>query len=156
MPARRGSAGDFTILVENLGPVVRGFRRASKETGKTVRESLKRVVEPVAELARSFAVGQRLVHSGELVGRIRAFANTNEAGIRETATRAPTSGERGHSRYAGEDFSYPSVYEFGGRGAGEAIGPRAFMYSAAERGAPLVEIALADSLMSDLEQHAEG
>lgn len=138
-------AGAWTIHVENLARVVTGFNRSSKAVGKATRAGLRKSTKPVAALAKSIAAGQGLHSSdprtsGNLIGRIRPWATNSAAGITETAARKG-------------GFSYPSVYEFGGRG-GNAVGPRAFMMPAAERGAPLAEAIVTDEIMNAVESTA--
>jgi hypothetical protein len=133
-----GRLTDETVVVEGLQPMIRDFRRLSRELAGDVRRALKRAAQPVKALAQSYAVGQRLVDSGALVDRIRIYASSTGVRIQEDAMRPPSSGKRG-GKYAGAPFPYPNVYEFGGRLGGEAIGPRAWMAPAAETGGPLVE-----------------
>lgn len=140
MPRGPVGAGGFTIVVENLARVVSGFNRASRVVGKATRAGLRRSAQPVATIAKGIAEGQGLHDSGRLVRMIRPWATNSAAGIVERATRKG-------------GFSYPSVWEFGGRG-GNAVGPRAFMLPAAEKGAPIVERIVTDEILDAVENTA--
>ena len=131
--------GEETLVVRGLEPLVKGLSRLERETGNELKHELKRIAKPVAEVAKSIAREKGLVDTGRLVSGVRVFATNKGAGIRETTVR--------------KGFPYPSVYEYGNRkGTGDGVGPRAFMFPAAERSAPEVKLAVEEWLEHLLEK----
>lgn len=142
MAKSTGVTGAWTVRLEGLSQLVNGLQRTSRVAGREVRKGLRRSTLPIARMAQSIARGQGLVSddprtSGGLVKGIRPWATASAVGIVERATRAG-------------GFSYPSVWEYGGRG-GNAVGPRAFMLPAAERGAPLAEGYALEAIMDAID-----
>lgn len=136
---------DFRVYTRGIPETVRSLNKIQRRLGRVVTDELKEVAGPIASKAQEFAVARGLVGpTGNLSRKIKPFATGKAIGIRETATRKAGSGKRG-GRFRGR-FSYPSMYEYGPRGTGESVGPRAFMYPAAQWGAPEVERRLAEAL----------
>lgn len=134
-----------TLAVRGLSETTRSLNKIQRGLGKMVTQELKQIAVPVATKAQELARARGLVgKTGSLVRKIKPFATGSAVGIRETAARKASSGKRG-GRYAGTPFNYPNVWEFGGRGEGENVGPRAFMYPAAVWGRPQAEKMLGDA-----------
>lgn len=135
-------AGEGTLVVKGLTPMIRGFHRLDKDVSGEMKNELRKLALPVAELAKATARAKGLVgESGKLVSSIRPFATQKGAGIRESATR--------------KGFPYPAVYEYGGRSpsvmGGEGVGPRSFLAPAVVASAPIVEAGLSKWLEGLLE-----
>lgn len=136
---------ESTLAVKGLSETTRSLNKIQRGLSKMVTSELKLIAVPVASKAQELAKARGLTgKTGALVRKIKPFATGSAVGIRETATRKASSGKRSPgSRYAGEPFSYPSVWEFGKRGSDSDVGPRAFMYPAARWGAPQAKKMLA-------------
>lgn len=117
--ARRVPPGGYAVNVNGLDELVRAFRKMDRETARAVQRRLREAADVVAEEAKSVAEAQGLHRTGRLVRSIRPFYSGTTAGVRAGATN------RG--------YPYPARYEYGGRGTGEGVGPRAFLAPALER-----------------------
>jgi hypothetical protein len=131
------------IVVNNLAL----WRKAVKEldTGldAEVKVGLKSIGTKVATKAGLVAQSKGLRKSGDLIQKIKPSVTQKGVAVIEKATRKASPGNRprngGRSRYAGMEFAYPSIYEYGGRVNGGATGPRAFLQPALEGSISMIQ-----------------
>ena len=114
------------VVVRGLSSLVRDFNRLDKTLGRDLKRELRAVAAPVAARASAIAEAKGLRDSGNLIRSVKPFATVRGAGIRETAKK------RG--------YSYPAIYEYGWRGAGDTVGPRAFLLPAVVEMTPAIEV----------------
>jgi hypothetical protein len=126
-------ASGVTIRVEGVTELASAFRAADRDYQKGIQRELKPISELVAETGKSYAVGQRLYRSGDLVDSIKPGVRGFEALVRDTASKA--------------GFNYPSVYE--GEMSGHGLrkhGPRPFLGPAIETNEPKI-LQMLDALL---------
>lgn len=129
---------DPIILFDDYKKVVKGLKLLDTGLDKELKDGLKAVAKKVATKAESEAKRKGLNATGALIRSIRPSATTAAAFVVAGAKRDATSGARG-SRYAGKPFSYPAVYEFGGRGTVNTAGPRAFLRPGLRKAGPGIQ-----------------
>lgn len=112
------------VRVKGLHELIRGLGRADKAQRRYLQRELDSIAKKVRYKARERARDEGLVDEGKLVSGIRhRVIRTSTAVVKETRTRG--------------GYLYPAFYEFGGRGE-NTVGPRAFLYPAADEARPEV------------------
>lgn len=129
---------DPIILFDDYKKVVKGLKLLDTGLDSELKKGLKAVAKKVATKAQAEAERKGLRASGELIRLIKPSATNVAVAVVASAKRDATSGARG-SRYAGKPFSYPAVYEFGGRGTVNTAGPRAFLRPGLRKAGPAIQ-----------------
>ena len=129
---------DQVILFQDFAKVRKGLKALDSGLDKELRTGLKAVAAKVVTKAQAEATRKGLVDTGELVSRIAPSVTQRSVDIVAKAKRPASNGSRGRSRYAGKPFSYPAVYEYGGRGMVNATGPRAFLAPGVQKSSALI------------------
>lgn len=129
---------DPIILFDDYKKVVKGLKLLDTGLDKELKDGLKAVAKKVVTSAQSEATRKGLVATGELVRQIAPSVTGTAVAVVAKAKRPASSGGR-QSRYAGKPFSYPAVYEFGGRGTVNTAGPRAFLRPGLRKAGPAIQ-----------------
>ena len=129
---------DQVILFQDFAKVRKGLKALDSGLDKELKAGLKAVAAKVVTKAQAEATRKGLVDTGELVRRIAPSVTQRSVDIVAKAKRPASNGSRGRSRYAGQPFSYPAVYEYGGRGMVNATGPRAFLRPGLQKAGPQI------------------
>ena len=129
---------DQVILFEDFAKVRKGLKLLDVGLQKELDKGLKGVAKQVVTKAQSEATRKGLVKTGELVRKISPSVTQKGVAVVAKAQREASNGSRGSSRYAGKAFSYPAVYEYGGRGMVNATGPRAFLRPGLQKAGPKI------------------
>ena len=115
---------DQVILFQDFAKVRKGLRALDSGLDKELRTGLKAVAAKVVTKAQAEATRKGLVDTGELVRKIAPSVTQRSVDIVAKAKRA--------------GFSYPAVYEYGGRGKVNATGPRAFLRPGLQKAGPQI------------------
>jgi hypothetical protein len=134
------SGSEGLVVIENFEAWKKSIKELDKGLARELNKGLKSVGHIVASKAADIAESKGLHKTGELVNLLRlpgvgqATTVTKSAVIVKAKAMRPVPAThrnfrdgRGASRYSGKPFNYPSVYEYGKRGAGTGVGPRAFL-----------------------------
>ena len=138
---------DQLVVVENFTQWRKAVKELDAGLDKELKAGLKAIGSKVATKAQGEAAAKGLFKTGELIRKISPSVTQKGVAIAAKAKRPATNGKRGRSRYAGQPFAYPAVYEFGGRLDGNKTGPRAFLAPAVQKSSQLI--------MSELERVIE-
>ena len=125
---------DQVILFEDFAKVRKGLKALDSGLDKELKAGLKAVAAKVVTKAQAEATRKGLVDTGELVRRIAPSVTQKSVDIVAKAKRA--------------GFSYPAVYEYGGRGKVSATGPRAFLRPGLQKAGPQIARELEDVINS--------
>ena len=116
---------DQVILFQDFAKVRKGLKALDSGLDKELRTGLKAVAAKVVTKAQAEATRKGLVDTGELVRKIAPSVTQRSVDIVAKAKRA--------------GFSYPAVYEYGGRGKVNATGPRAFLRPGLRKAGPAIQ-----------------
>ena len=117
--------GDVVIAFDDYKKVVKGLKLLDTGLDSELKKGLKAVGKKVATKAQAEAERKGLRASGELIRLIKPSATNVAVAVVASAKRA--------------GFSYPSVYEYGGRGKVNATGPRAFLRPGLRKAGPAIQ-----------------
>ena len=129
---------DQLVVVENFTQWRKAVKELDAGLDKELKAGLKAIGSKVTTKAQAEAARKGLVKTGELVRRIAPSVTQRSVDIVAKAKRPASNGSRGRSRYAGQPFSYPAVYEYGRRGKVNATGPRAFLRPGLQKAGPQI------------------
>jgi len=115
---------DQVILFQDFAKVRKGLKALDSGLDKELFDGLKAVAAKVVTKAQAEATRKGLVDTGELVRQIAPSVTQKSVDIVAKAKRA--------------GFSYPAVYEYGGRGKMNATGPRAFLRPGLQKAGPQI------------------
>lgn len=131
---------ESTVVVDNFAAWRKSIVELDTGLEKEMKRGLKAIGVGVSTRAKEWALAQGLRASGDLIAGISSSSTATGVAITSKAKRGPSDGSRSKnnpSRYAGKDFLYPAVYEYGRRGA-RGFGPRAFLAPAAKASESLI------------------
>lgn len=117
--------GDVVIAFDDYKKVVKGLKLLDTGLDSELKKGLKAVGAKVATKAKAEAERKGLRASGELIRLIKPSATNKAVSVVASAKRA--------------GFSYPAVYEYGGRGKVNATGPRAFLRPGLRKAGPAIQ-----------------
>ena len=129
---------DQLVTFTDYAKVRKGLKLIGTGLNKELDKGLKGVANQVVSKGKSEAARKGLVATGELIAKIKPSVTQGGVAVIARASRPASSGSRGPSRYAGKEFSYPAVYEYGGRGMVNATGPRAFLRPGLQKAGPKI------------------
>ena len=132
---------ESTVVVDNFAAWRKSIVELDTGLDKEMKRGLKTIGVKVSKRAKEWARAQGLRASGELIKRISSSSTANSVAVTSKAQRLPSDGSRSKgkpSRYAGKNFLYPAVYEFGGRAGAGVAGPRAFLTPAVKASEALI------------------
>jgi hypothetical protein len=115
---------DQVLLFQDFKKIRKGLKALDSGLDRELKAGLKAVAAKVVTKAQSEATRKGLVDTGELVRRIAPSVTQKGVDIVAKAKRA--------------GFSYPAVYEYGGRGKVNATGPRAFLRPGLQKAGPQI------------------
>ena len=104
---------DQLVTFTDYAKVRKGLQLIGTGLNKELDKGLKGVAKKVVTKAQAEAERKGLRASGELIRKITPSVTQKGVAVVARAKR--------------EGFSYPAVYEYGGRGKVNATGPRAFL-----------------------------
>ena len=116
---------DPIILFDDYKKVVKGLKLLDTGLDSELKKGLKAVAKKVVTKAQAEAERKGLRDSGELIRKIAPSVTQKSVDIVAKAKRA--------------GFSYPAVYEYGGRGKVNATGPRAFLRPGLRKAGPAIQ-----------------
>ena len=116
---------DPIILFDDYKKVVKGLKLLDTGLDSELKKGLKAVGAKVVTKAQAEAERKGLRDSGELIRKIAPSVTQKGVDIVAKAKRA--------------GFSYPAVYEYGGRGKVNATGPRAFLRPGLRKAGPAIQ-----------------
>ena len=116
---------DPIILFDDYKKVVKGLKLLDTGLDSELKKGLKAVGAKVVTKAQAEAERKGLRDSGELIRKIAPSVTQKSVDIVAKAKRA--------------GFSYPAVYEYGGRGKVNATGPRAFLRPGLRKAGPAIQ-----------------
>ena len=148
------------VVIEGYQETRKAIKKLSPEADQQFKVAMRELATDVADKARQEAVRKRLVGEGKrpanqkstLVKGIKrgsvtmdraeikstAFREYDDPSIRGSYNRRRNRSGQLRRSYAGRDFIYPMVYEYGGRGQG-MTGPRAFLNPALMKSRDMIE-----------------
>ena len=116
---------DPIILFDDYKKVVKGLKLLDTGLDSELKKGLKAVAKKVVTKAQAEAERKGLRDSGELIRKIAPSVTQKGVDIVAKAKRA--------------GFSYPAVYEYGGRGKVNTAGPRAFLLPGLRKAGPAIQ-----------------
>ena len=116
---------DPIILFDDYKKVVKGLKLLDTGLDSELKKGLKAVGAKVVTKAQAEAERKGLRDSGELIRKIAPSVTQKSVDIVAKAKRA--------------GFSYPAVYEYGGRGKVNTAGPRAFLRPGLRKAGPAIQ-----------------
>ena len=116
---------DPIILFDDYKKVVKGLKLLDTGLDSELKKGLKAVGAKVVTKAQAEAERKGLRDSGELIRKIAPSVTQKSVYIVAKAKRA--------------GFSYPAVYEYGGRGKVNTAGPRAFLRPGLRKAGPAIQ-----------------
>ena len=125
---------DQLVTFTDYAKVRKGLQLIGTGLNKELDKGLKGVAKKVVTKAQAEAERKGLRASGELIRKITP--SVTQKGVAVVA-RAKLEG-----------FSYPAVYEYGGRGKVNATGPRAFLRPGLQKAGPQIAQELQDVIKS--------
>ena len=115
---------DQLVTFTDYAKVRKGLQLIGTGLNKELDKGLKGVAKKVVTKAQAEAERKGLRASGELIRKITPSVTQKGVAVVARAKR--------------EGFSYPAVYEYGGRGKVNATGPRAFLRPGLQKAGPQI------------------
>ena len=115
---------DQLVTFTDYAKVRKGLQLIGTGLNKELDKGLKGVAKQVVTKGKMEAERKGLRASGELIRKITPSVTQKGVAVVARATR--------------EGFSYPAVYEYGGRGKVNATGPRAFLRPGLQKAGPQI------------------
>jgi phage gpG-like protein len=125
---------DQLVTFTDYAKVRKGLQLIGTGLNKELDKGLKGVAKKVVTKAQAEAERKGLRASGELIRKITPSVTQKGVAVVARAKR--------------EGFSYPAVYEYGGRGKVNATGPRAFLRPGLQKAGPQIAQELQDVIKS--------
>ena len=125
---------DQLVTFTDYAKVRKGLQLIGTGLNKELDKGLKGVAKKVVTKAQAEAERKGLRASGELIRKITPSVTQKGVAVVARANR--------------EGFSYPAVYEYGGRGKVNATGPRAFLRPGLQKAGPQIAQELQDVIKS--------